>query len=145
MKTELASTHANGLTLPHHCIPYLLYQHPIATQKAGAPTYAARVLTKEICGLKTIAARMAKEGCPLTPATIELVIRQFADTAADLLAEGKTVNIPGFLNLKTAIRGTFPAPDAPFAPPRNTIRVNATAGRNLKHAATTSPPLRLPH
>lgn len=144
MKTQLASTHANGTPLPLHCIPYLLYPHPIATRKAGTPTYAARVLTKETCGLKTIATRMAKEGCPLTPATIELVIRQFADTAADLLAEGKTINIPGFLNLKTTIRGTFPAPNTPFTPKRNAILVTATPGTNLRRAAANTPPLHLP-
>ncbi len=119
-------------------IPYYIVENGAATKAKGTPVYTAVVATKESYGIGDVANRMAAEGCAVRPATISLVLSDFAELVAKLVAEGRAVNIGGVVRFAPAIRGTFASEAAAFDPAQHQVVVNATIGTRLRAAASTS-------
>lgn len=130
MKTETASNLNN--------ITYHLVENAAATKQKGEPVYTAVVTPKETYTIADVAERMAAEGCAVRPATITLVISEFAELVAKLVAEGRAVNVGGVVRFAPAIRGTFTSEDDAFDPARHQVVVNATVGSRLRTAAAES-------
>lgn len=119
-------------------IRYTVVENGAASKAKGEPVYTAVVTAKETYNIADIAARMTAEGCTVRPATIKMVLSDFAELAAKLVAEGRAVNIGGVVRFAPAIRGTFTSPEDVFDPARHQVVVNATIGNRLRSSAATS-------
>lgn len=119
-------------------IPYYLKENGAASKAKGTPVYTAVVPAKETYAIADVAERMAAEGCAVRPATITLVLSEFAELVAKLMAEGRAVNIGGVVRFAPAIRGTFASEKEAFDPARHHVVVNATVGNRLRAAAAES-------
>ena len=132
-------------------VAYRLVRNEMASQKAGAETYVGQVEVKETYGLQDVAeqmvkegcAQMVKEGCAVKKSTIRLVLSEFAEMVAGLVAAGRAVNIGGLVRFAPAVRGTFASEDAAWDPSKNKVVVNATVGSRLRTAAASSTVRRL--
>lgn len=119
-------------------IRYTVVENGAASKAKGEPVYTAVVTAKETYHIADIAARMTAEGCTVRPATIKMVLSDFAELAAKLVSEGRAVNIGGVVRFAPAIRGTFTSPEDVFDPARHQVVVNATIGNRLRSSAATS-------
>ena len=124
-------------------VAYRLVRNEMASQKAGAETYVGQVEVKETYGLQDVAEQMVKEGCAVKKSTIRLVLSEFAEMVAGLVAAGRAVNIGGLVRFAPAVRGTFASEDAAWDPSKNKVVVNATVGSRLRTAAASSSVRRL--
>lgn len=124
-------------------VAYRLVRNEMASQKAGAETYVGQVEVKETYGLQDVAEQMVKEGCAVKQSTIRLVLSEFAEMVAGLVAAGRAVNIGGLVRFAPAVRGTFASEDAAWDPSKNKVVVNATVGSRLRTAAASSSVRRL--
>lgn len=124
-------------------VNYKLVPNEMATEKAGAETYVGCVEVKETYGLQDIADQMVKEGCAVKGSTVRLVLSEFADLVADLVASGRAVNIGGLVRFAPAVRGTFASETAAWDPAKNKVVVNASVGSRLRSAAASSAVRRL--
>lgn len=126
-----------------HNINYRVVENSAASYSKGSTVYSGQVLVKETYGLSDVARRMVAEGCAVKESTIRLVLSEFAGMVAELVAEGRAVNISGLVRFAPAVRGTFADAAAPWDPAQHRLVVNATVGSRLREAASASAVRRL--
>lgn len=96
-----------------HNINYRVVENSAASYSKGSTVYSGQVLVKETYGLSDVARRMVAEGCAVKESTIRLVLSEFAGMVAELVAEGRAVNISGLVRFAPAVRGTPPRRGTP--------------------------------
>lgn len=120
-------------------IRYKLIRNGAASKKAGHTVYSAMVLNRETYGTVEIAERMVRENCPLNASTIRMVISDLANLVAQLVSEGRMVNLGGVVRFMPVICGTFDSVDEPWNPQKHKVKIKACSGSNMREAARESP------
>ena len=95
-----------------HNINYRVVENSAASYSKGSTVYSGQVLVKETYGLTDVARRMVAEGCAVKESTIRLVLSEFAGMVAELVSEGRAVNISGLVRQR----------HRRLAPPRGGLR-----------------------
>ncbi len=139
----MADVLTNNVSGDLHNVNYRVVANAAASKTQGTAVYSGQVKVKETYGLADVAKRMVAEGCAVRESTIRLVLNDFADLVADLVAEGRAVNISGLVRFAPAVRGVFASEDAPWDPAQHQVVVNATVGSRLRVAAAECPVFRL--
>lgn len=124
-------------------VEYRLVPNKMAAESERGDKYVAQVCVKETYCLDDVAKRMVAEGCAVKASTIRLVVDEFAQMVAQLVAEGRAVNVNGLVRFAPAIRGTFAEADSAWDAAKNAVVVNASVGSRMRGAASASAVLRV--
>ncbi len=124
-------------------VNYRVVENAAASRSKGQAVYSGQVQVKETYGLADVARRMVAEGCAVKESTVRLVLSDFAEMVAELVSEGRAVNISGLVRFAPSVRGVFENAEAPWDPAQHKVVVNATVGARLRTAAAESPVCRV--
>ncbi|MBN2546354.1 MAG: hypothetical protein JXB50_11195, partial [Spirochaetes bacterium] len=100
---------------------YYLFESPLTKGKFMARTILVNNYTDQ-----QLIDEMKKKNNGISETGVRETLKLMVETARELLAQGISVNVPGFLKISPSVKGSFDTADESFNPARHWVGINCT-------------------